>query len=176
MAMMNEFWIHPALILIVGAILVPLMRGRARSVWLLLVPALVFARVVSMGADPGIHGVVKFLDLTLTFGRVDKLGQVFGYIMSLMCLFGSLYALHVKESAQHSAAWVYVAGSLGVIYAGDFMTLFLFWEMMAFSSVFLIWLRRRPQSLGAGFRYLLVHVAVAGAIGGYPFAVSRHRR
>ncbi len=156
---MNEFWLHPALILIVGAILMPFIRGRARSFWLLLVPALLFARVIVMGSDPGLHGVVKFLDLTLTFGRVDKLGQVFGYIMSLMCLLGSLYALHVKESAQHSAAWVYVAGSLGVIYAGDFMTLFLFWELMAFSSVFLIWLRRRPQSLSAGFRYLMVHVA-----------------
>ena len=156
---MNEFWLHPALILIAGALLMPLLRGRARSVLLLLVPALVFWQVITVGLNPGLHGVVKFLDLTLTFGRVDKLGQVFAYIMALMCLLGSLYALHVKEPAQHSAAWIYVAGSLGVIYAGDFMTLFLFWELMAFSSVFLIWFRRRPQSLGAGFRYLMVHVA-----------------
>ena len=52
-----------------------------------------------------------------------------------------------------------MAGSLGAIYAGDFITLFLFWEMMAFSSVFLIWFRGRPESLAAGYRYLLVHVA-----------------
>jgi multicomponent Na+:H+ antiporter subunit D len=57
------------------------------------------------------------------------------------------------------ASWIYAAGALGVIYAGDFLTLFLFWELMAFSSVFLIWFRRRPESLAAGLRYLLVHTA-----------------
>jgi multicomponent Na+:H+ antiporter subunit D len=79
--------------------------------------------------------------------------------MGLMCILGTLYGLHVKDNAQHIAAWFYVAGSIGAIYAGDFITLFLFWELMAFSSVFLIWFRRRPESLGAGYRYLLVHVA-----------------
>ncbi len=43
---------------------------------------------------------------------------VFGYIMSLMCILGTLYGLHVKDDAQHIAAWFYVAGSIGCIYAG----------------------------------------------------------
>jgi multicomponent Na+:H+ antiporter subunit D len=154
---MSDFWLHPALILMAGAVLVPLVRGRARTALLLIVPALAFLRVVNL--DPGTHGTVRFLNWTLTFGRVDRLSQVFGYIMTLMCILGSLYALHVKKAPDHVAAWFYVGGSLGVIYAGDYLTLFLFWEMMAFSSVFLIWLRGRRQSLGAGYRYLLVHVA-----------------
>jgi multicomponent Na+:H+ antiporter subunit D len=79
--------------------------------------------------------------------------------MSGMCGIGTLYGLHVEEDAQHIAAWAYVAGSLGAIFAGDLLTLFLFWELMAFSSVFLIWFRREPESTAAGFRYLLVHVA-----------------
>jgi multicomponent Na+:H+ antiporter subunit D len=78
--------------------------------------------------------------------------------MGLMCIISTLYGMHVKENAQHAAAWIYVAGSLGAIYAGDFITLFLFWEVMAFSSVFLVWFRRRQESLAAGYRYLLVHV------------------
>jgi multicomponent Na+:H+ antiporter subunit D len=155
--LLNNLWIHPSAILLMGAVLLTLVRGRARSVLLVAVPMLVFARVCSL--EPGTHGVVQFLDWTMTFGRVDKLSQVFGYIMSLMCILGSLYALHVKDSSQHAAAWCYVAGSLGVLYAGDFLTLFLFWELMAFASVFLVWLRRTPESLAAGFRYLLVHIA-----------------
>jgi multicomponent Na+:H+ antiporter subunit D len=55
------------------------------------------------------------------------------------------------------AAWFYAAGSLGTIYCGDYLSLFFFWEMMAFASVFLIWFRRGPQSLQVGYRYLLVH-------------------
>jgi len=58
---------------------------------------------------------------------------------------------------QHIAAWFYVAGSLGVIYCGDYLVLFLFWELMAFSSTFLIWFNKDNGSLAAGYRYLLVH-------------------
>ncbi len=46
-----------------------------------------------------------------------------------------------------------------MIFAGDFLVLFLFWEIMAFSSVFLVWFRGRPESVQAGFRYLMVHGA-----------------
>jgi len=153
---MNSFWLHPSLILILGALLLPLVPRPAKKGWLLLIPILAFVRVLFM--THGTFGQVDFLDWQLLFGRVDRLSQVFGHIMTLMCILGSLYGMHVKEDAQHVAAWVYVAGSLGAIYAGDFITLFLFWELMAFSSVFLVWFRRRKESLAAGYRYLLVHV------------------
>ena len=151
------FWLHPSLLLIVGALLLPLVPSRLKKAWLLLVPVLVFARTLTLVS--GTFGQVRFLDWTLTFGHVDRLSLVFGYIMSLMCILGTLYGLHVKDDKQHIAAWFYVAGSIGAIYAGDFITLFLFWELMAFSSVFLVWFRGRRESLPAGLRYLLVHVA-----------------
>jgi multicomponent Na+:H+ antiporter subunit D len=157
---MSSYWLHPGLILIVGALLLPLIPSRLAKLkqgYLLLVPLLVFLRTLML--SKGTFGEVQFLDWTLVFGRVDALSLVFGYIMSLMCILGTLYGLHVKEDAQHIAAWFYVAGSIGAIYAGDYITLFLFWELMAFSSVFLIWFRGRRESLPAGLRYLLVHVA-----------------
>ncbi|MEI6516417.1 MAG: Na(+)/H(+) antiporter subunit D, partial [bacterium] len=153
---MSDLWLHPAVILLAGAVLVPFVRGKARSALLLIVPLLAFARIATL--DHGTFGTIQFLDWKLTFGRVDRLSQVFGYIMGLMCVLGSLYGMHVKRAADHSAAWCYVAGSLGVIYAGDYLVLFLFWELMAFSSVFLIWLRGSRESQGIGYRYLLVHV------------------
>lgn len=160
--MTAELWIHPAAILLVGAVLLPLIpaqagRGWLRKAWLLLVPILMFARIVTMAK--GTFGEVSVAGFVLTFGRVDGLSAVFGYIMGLMCVIGTLYGLHVKRSAEHMAAWTYVAGSIGAIFAGDLLTLFLFWEVMAFSSVFLIWFRGREQSLATGYRYLLVHVA-----------------
>jgi multicomponent Na+:H+ antiporter subunit D len=107
----------------------------------------------------GVYGEVHFLDWVLVFGRVDALSSIFGYIMGLMCIVGTLYGLHVKDDREHLAAWTYAGGSMGAIYAGDLLTLFLFWEIMAFSSVFLIWFRRGPQSTAVGYRYLLVHIA-----------------
>jgi len=154
---MIEFWLHPALILILGGALLPLVPERFRKAYLILIPVLTFLRTAALA--PGTFAEVGFLEWKLVFGRVDRLSTVFGYIMSLMCILGSLYGLQVRENAQHQAAWVYVAGALGVIYAGDLLTLFLFWEVMALSSVFLIWFRRSPASLASGYRYLLVHMA-----------------
>ncbi len=157
--MIGDFWLHPALILIVGALLLPFIPRGFKKSYLLLVPLLTFINVLSMQGHHGVYGVIQFLDWPLTFGRVDGLSQVFGYIMTLMCILGTLYALHVEDDYQHIAAWVYVAGALGVIYGGDYLVLFLFWELMAFASVFLIWFRGRRQSLAIGYRYLLVHTA-----------------
>jgi len=158
---MNSLWIHPATILLAGGALLPLVPRRLKRAFLLLVPLLTYACVVHLqfAAKDTTHGVIPFLQWTLTFGRVDALSLVFAHIMGLMCLIGTLYGMHVEEDGQHIAAWMYVAGSLGAIFAGDLLTLFLFWELMAFASVFLIWFRRRPESTAAGFRYLLVHVA-----------------
>ena len=154
---MSDLWLHPAVILLLGGALLPLVPRSLKFGYLILVPLLVFARTVAM--SKGVFGEVTFLNWTLTFGRVDALSLVFGYIMSIACLIGTLYGAHVKRDAEHIAAWVYVAGSLGTSYAGDLLTVFLFWEVMAFSSVFLVWFRGTPKALGAGYRYLLVHVA-----------------
>ena len=154
---MSDLWFHPSLVLLAGGLLLPLVPAAAKKAWLLAIPLLTFASIVLL--PQGTHGVVSFLQFTLVFGRVDALSNVFAYIMGLMAVIGSLYGLHVKRDVEHMAAWTYVAGSIGAIYAGDLLTLFLFWELMAFSSVFLIWFRGREESLGAGFRYLLVHVA-----------------
>ncbi len=157
--MISNVWIHPSLILVLGALLLPLIPRQIRKAWLVAIPVLTFLDILSMQGQNGIYGVLHFMEFPLTFGRVDGLSMVFAYIMALMCIIGTIYGLHVEEDAQHIAAWLYVAGSLGVIFCADYLVLFLFWELMAFSSVFLVWFRRRKESLASGYRYLLVHTA-----------------
>ncbi len=157
--MITDFWLHPALILIVGAFILPFLPKWLKRPYLIIVPTLAFLDVLSMQGQNGTFGVVRFLDWYLTFGRVDGLTMIFAYIMTLMCIIGTIYGLHVEDDFQHVAAWLYVAGSLGVIFCGDYLVLFLFWELMAFASVFLVWFRRRPESQAVGYRYLLVHTA-----------------
>ncbi len=156
---MTTSFIHPALILIFGGLLLPFVKGPFRKPYLFIVPLLTLLNVVYLSWHPGVYGVVNFMggDWTLTFGRVDRLSMVFGFIMALMAVIGTVYGLHVNDDLQHIAAWFYVAGSLGVIYCGDYLVLFLFWELMAFASTFLIWFNKDKGSLAAGYRYLLVH-------------------
>jgi multicomponent Na+:H+ antiporter subunit D len=153
---MTPEWVHPGLVLIVGAWLIPLLAGAARRVAMVAVPTV--ALIDCMLLQPGTYGVVRFIGQDLTFGRVDRLSLVFAYVFALMALVGMVYALHVDDDAQHVSALTYAGSALGITFAGDFLTLFLFWELAAVSAVFLVWLRRERAAVAAGFRYLLVHL------------------
>lgn len=149
-------WVHPGLLLILGAWALPFLSGRIRKLALLLLPAAALSICLSM--TPGSYGQVNFLGQDLVFGRVDQLSLVFAYVFSIIAFLGMVYALHVEDNAQHVAALNYAGGALGVTFAGDFLALLVFWELMAVSSVLLVWLRRKRNAVAAGFRYLLVHL------------------
>jgi len=149
--------VPPVLIFILGALLVPLVRGRWKRVYLLLVPVVGFFNLISI--PEGTHWAVDFLEYPLVFGYVDRLSRLFGYIFHLISFLGLIYALHVKDDLQHVAALVYAGSGMGVVFAGDLLSFFIFWEMLTVSSIFLIWARKTEAALRAGFRYLLVHAA-----------------
>ncbi|MGA3084420.1 MAG: Na(+)/H(+) antiporter subunit D [Thermodesulfobacteriota bacterium] len=152
---MDKFF-HPALFFIFGAFLIPVFKGWLKKIYLLIIPAAAFYIVVNM--NTGVYGQINYLGFNILLGRVDRLSLVFAHVFTLMAFIGVIYGLHVKEDAQHIASFFYVGGSLGVVFAGDYLTVFIFWEMMALASTFLIWFRREPASLRAGFRYLLMHI------------------
>jgi len=148
-------WVHPGLLLILGAWVLPILKGRVKRVAMITLPAAALVDCLLM--TPGNYGEMSFLGQDLVFGRVDSLSLVFCYVFSIMALLGMIYALHVKDDSQHIAALTYAGGALGVTLAGDFLSLYVFWELMAISSVLLIWLRREPSAAAAGYRYFLVH-------------------
>ena len=148
--------IPPAAIFIIGAFLVWFLKGKAKQISLLLIPLIAFLNLLNM--TEGSYWVIHFLDYDLTFGKVDRLSMIFGYIFTIMSFIAILYALHVKDDGQHMAALLYAGSALGVVFAGDLLSLFIFWEMMAITATYLILARRTEASLAAGFRYLLVHV------------------
>ena len=156
-----NLWVHPGLLLILGAWVLVFLKGRVRQAAMLILPAA--ALLVCILMTPGTYGVASFLGQDLVFGRVDRLSLVFSYVFSIMAFVGMVYALHVKDVFQHVSALTYAGGALGVTFAGDFLSLYVFWELMAISSVLLVWQRREPSAVAAGFRYLLVHI-VGGLI------------
>ena len=149
-------WIHPGFLYLFGALLIPLIQGKGKKLYLLLIPILSIVDVAFM--RPGTYWSTDYLGFTITLGRVDKLSLCFAWVFTIMALLSVLYGLHRKEDGHHMAAYIYVGSSLGAIFAGDYLSLFIFWEIMAVSSVFLIWYRGEPRAIRAGFRYLMVHV------------------
>ena len=157
----------PALIFFAGAILVGLCRGRLQSAVLLLIP-LVGAANLAHIAD-GQWWQWGALDYTLTLVRVDTLSILFGWLFHLAAFIGVIFALHLRDTVQHMVALAYAGSALGAVFAGDLITLFIFWELLALTSAFLIWTRRSPRATAAGFRYLVIQVTsgvllLAGAL------------
>ena len=149
--------IPPALIYIIGALLIPVIRiRRAQQLFALLIPAAAFGNLLSI--PHGIYWQFEFLGHELILGRVDALSMVFAYIFVIASFISMVYAIHIKQMGQHTAAYLYVGSTLGVVLAGDLLSLFVFWEIMAISSVLLIWFRNTKASSEAGFRYILVHM------------------
>ncbi len=165
--MILDYLKFPGLVLLAGAWVLPLLKGNVKRAVMLLLPAAALAICIYLGftfsatAEEGqalTYGKVTLLGQQLVFGRVDQLSLVFSYVFSIMAFVGMLYALHVDDDYQHISALTYVGAALGVTFAGDLITLAVFWELMAISSTVLVWSRRDRSAVAAGFRYLLVHI------------------
>ena len=169
----------PFVLFFVGAVVIAFTRGTARKVLILAIP-LVGGLNLWFGVEPGLHLQFDLLGYTLTPYRADKLSLLFGYLFHLAAFLGFVYALHLGDGVpegsvagevgeddivgnasaglQHVAAMVYAGSALGAVFAGDFITLFIFWELLAISSAFLVWARKSERSYATGFRYLIIHV------------------
>ncbi len=157
-----EAGIPPALVLLGGALLLPLFPRGYRSWFSLLVPLLALGLVWT--ASPGVHLTMELMDYRLVVYKVDRLSRLFGTIFALITIISSIFAFHVKSTAEKSSSLLYAAGALGVTFAGDLITLFVFWELMSLPSTYLIWARGGRESEKAGMRYLLFHLFGGGLL------------
>ena len=148
--------LNPAFILIVGGLLVPLLHGTLRKAFMLALPLLGIMQL--WGLPYGEMGLIHIFDFQLVTLRLDQLSFIFALIFFIAAFLGVLYALHVKDTIQHVAALVYSGAAIGAALAGDLLTLFVYWELTAIASVFLIWARRTQHAFRVGMRYLIIQI------------------
>lgn len=146
----------PFLPLMLGALAAVFLRGWLRSAIILAAP--IVGAMNLMGLEHGVFWSLEFMGYALEPVRVDKLSMMFGYLFHLASFIAVLYALHVKDTVQHVAGLAYAASAVGAVFAGDLLTLFVFWELLALTSVFLIWARRTERAYVSGMRYLIIQV------------------
>ena len=152
----------PGVLFFLGALLLPFLPRRIRSLAFLVFPLLAFGLVIQL--VEGSSSTLRFLDLDLVPLRVDRLSLAFAYVFILIAFLGGIYSYHLADIGQQIAALIYAGSSLGVLFAGDWFTLFVCWELMAVASVYLIFARRTEQSREAGMRYLLFHLFGGSAL------------
>ena len=146
----------PGLVLLLGALLVPVLRGKLRQAWMLLLPVLGFGQLWML--PDGFETSLQLFSLDLQPVRIDALSRCFGYVFYIAALLGIVYAMHLRDALQSVSALVYAGSAIAAVFVGDLLSLFVYWEIAAVSSVFLVWARRTPQSFSSGMRYLIVQV------------------
>jgi len=148
--------LSPGLVLIAGGLLLPLVRGRAREGAVLALPLV--ALYLSWAVPEGAGATVAFLDRELVPVRADALARLFATIFAVMAFAGGLFACRQASALELSAAFVYAGSAIGAAFAGDLITLFVFWELMAIGSTLVIWSAGSEAAGRASLRYLLVHL------------------
>ena len=149
----------PVVIMIAAALLVALIPvATPRKAIAVGAPLLTLAYLIG-GLDAGDSWAFTWLSMELEPLRVDALSLIFGYVFAIAAALGGIYAWHLDDRFQQAAALGYAGTSIGVVFAGDLLTLVLFWELMALTSAYLVWAGGFPNSRGAGTRYLFVHMA-----------------
>lgn len=150
-------FVVPALILIIGSLLVPLLRGTVRKIYIMALPALSLINLLMM--KPGAELKIGFITgFKLTLIKADWLSLTVGFAFVIIGFFALLYTIQVKETAHQMLALWYLGGALGIIFAGDFLTLYIFWELIAVVATGFVLLEKQEETRQAAFRYLIMHI------------------
>lgn len=155
----------PSVLLAGGALLIPLLPRYFRAAWMILLSVLGLAFLWTLPVVQASEVCV----VSTTYGNYslmpyvsDPLGRLFATIFLLVLITGSLYAWSLDDRGESVGTMLYGAGAVGVVLAGDYLTLFVFWELMAIASTWLIWSRREEGSTAVGVRYLIYHLLGGG--------------
>ncbi len=160
--------IPPFVIFFAGALLALVARQTLLSLICVLVP-LISAAFLIFANSPETRIETSVIGLQLILFNPDKLSLVFGYVFHIAAFLGGIFAWRVKDPVHQAATLAYAGSALGAVFCGDLITLFVFWELMAFSSAFLIWCGGTRNSVSAGTRYLIIQIVsglllLAGAV------------
>jgi len=148
--------IPPGLLLILGALLVPLLPGAWRKAYMTILPLAGLWALA--GAENGVFYSFTFFTYEIVPVRIDGLSLVFGYIFHIAAILSVVFAWHNDDTVEQMAGLAYAGSGIGAVFAGDLITLFIYWEAMAITSVFMIWARRSDPAYRAGMRYLIIQI------------------
>ena len=157
----------PGLMMILGAALVPVLPHMIRQIWMLVLIAA--SAYQCWHIDPGVHLTASVIGFDLILVRAEAITRPFALVFHIAAALNVIYAMHADSRMTAATGLAYAGAAIAALFAGDFITLFIYWELTAFTSVFLILAGRNPRSFSAAMRYLLTQVTsgvilLAGAV------------
>ncbi len=101
--------------------------------------------------------------------RVDGLGFLFAFIASFLWVITAVYSIeYMKQEHSLPRYWTFLSlcmgSTLGIAYAANLFTLFLFYEILTICTYPLIIHSQSPEAMRAGRKYLLYSIAGGAAL------------
>ena len=152
----------PAVLLIIAGILAAGVGPAARGIIGLVAVALSGLQLYALGVGtmeaPVIYGDTSIAGFEIIPLRMDKLSVIFATIFHIAALINVIYGWTHAKRIEASMGLIYAGSAIGGALAGDLITLFVYWEIAALSSVFIVWAGGGHAAFKAGMRYLVVQV------------------
>lgn len=153
---MNNIF-HPGIFLIVCGIIAAILPGKLRRIPVIGGPAIILIAFFRMPI--GTTDTLVIMDhIHLNYLNVTNENYLFLFVFSVIALIAGIYAAHTNRQLESFAALNYAGASICVAMAGDWLTMLVFWEYMAVTSLCLVWCSQSSRSSNAGFRYLIMHM------------------
>ena len=146
----------PAFILLIAAVLICLVKGHGRTAVILIAPIITLWAIWQI--PDGVQSTIKFLSYNIEPLEGSPVRRLFATIFTIMVFVGGLYSFRIARWYELAAAFAYAAGAIGVCFAGDLITLFLYWELMAIFSTIVVWCGGTAGARAAGIRYAIMHL------------------
>jgi multicomponent Na+:H+ antiporter subunit D len=149
--------VAPFIVFLVGALLACFARGRVRDAIVVATP--IVGALNLWALDGSAPTIITLFGRELILVEVDRLSMLFGWLFHLAAFLALIYGLHRPNKLEQVTCLLYAASTMGAIFAGDLLTLFMFWEGLGLTSVFLVLARGTRRSEKAAIRYLLMQIA-----------------
>ena len=107
----------PGVLLILGALFLPLVRGRARQGAAVALPVLSYLHLLALPA--GESAPIQLFGLELVLVRIDPLAMVWGHVFHLAAILSAVYAWHVRSGGQLAAALSYAGSAIAAVFAAS---------------------------------------------------------
>ena len=156
---MMTFSITPGLIFILGSFFTFLVKKNLQKLVILSIPFLAAYNLFYTSSP----STIPFLTGSLDLMHTDTLSVLFGSLFIFVSIIAFIYGFNTAKHSEYIAALIYIGSAISVVFTKDYISLYIFWELMALSSVFLILLKGTNFSRKAGLRYIVVHL-VGGLI------------
>jgi multicomponent Na+:H+ antiporter subunit D len=166
--------LHPGLLIALAGVAAGVARGPLRAAIVLGAPLAALWALWALPEGAAWRG--EFLGYPVEPLAVDALSRLFATVFAVMAFGGALFSLNQPSRLEIAAALVYAGAAVGVCLAGDLITVFVWWEVMAIGSTLVLWSAGTAGARAASMRYLMIHllggVALMAGVAGHVAATG----